>query len=105
MLHIKNWSVYVYTNELSGTEVELYHHFSNRLCIDIYADYIVYKFKKKADVPDVARGILKTLFKKISNFEKKNVYPLFPPGPRVSMGSLKKISQFYPAVWPAITNF
>jgi len=29
----------VFTNELSGIEIVLYHHFNNRQCIYIYADH------------------------------------------------------------------
>ena len=31
------WSVY--PNELSATEIVLYHHFSTRHCIDIFVDH------------------------------------------------------------------
>ena len=57
----------------------------------------IYKYQRLAEVPGVARGILKTLFKKI--LFKKNFFSLcYPQG---SHGFSQKV---LPAFCPAITN-
>ena len=72
----------------------------------IYQQYLI-----QAKVPGVARGIKKKsnfeekkfVFEKKIIFENKSIC-LAVVTPRVPMGSLKKFSQFGPAVWPAIAD-
>ena len=54
--------------------------------------------------PALPSGILKPILNKISNLKKTNFKKNYFGYPRGLKGSLKKISQFGPAVWAAIAN-